>query len=197
MKILLLSGGYDSTALAWLERPGLALTIDYGQLPVRGEIRASRAICDALEIPHEILTLNSQALGSGDLAGRPALTIAPSSEWWPFRNQLLLTVASMRAMQSNARSIIIGTVNTDSFHADGRLEFIQHFNRLLAAQEGGLIVEAPGIEWSTAELIQVSKIPRHILAWSHSCHIAEWACGSCRGCLKSLAVRIALGYEQP
>jgi 7-cyano-7-deazaguanine synthase len=196
MKILLLSGGYDSTALAWLERPGLALTVDYGQLPARGEIRASRAICTALEIQHEVLTLRSRELGSGDLAGRPALTSAPSSEWWPFRNQLLLTVASMRALQRNARSIIIGTVNTDSFHADGRSEFIHHFNRLLAVQEGGLTAEAPCIERSTVELIRFSQIPREILAWCHSCHVAEWACGSCRGCLKALAVRIALGYEQ-
>jgi 7-cyano-7-deazaguanine synthase len=195
MKALLLSGGYDSTALAWRERPGLALTVDYGQLPAAGEIRASRAICSALDIRHEIVSVDLRKLGSGDMSGLPPLPNAPSSEWWPFRNQLLLTIAAMRAIQSGACTLLIGTVKTDSFHADGRLEFLHNFNRLLEAQEGSIQVEAPGIATDTAELIRSSGIPREIIAWCHSCHVAEWACGWCRGCQKALTVRIALSYE--
>src|SRR3954453_4329411 len=124
MRMLLLSGGYDSTALAWMERPEIAVTIDYGQLPAAGEIRAAREICSTLGIPHEVISINSRVLGSGLLSGAPSLPTSPSPEWWPFRNQLLLTLVCMRAMQLGFQSILIGTVATDSFHADGRPEFI-------------------------------------------------------------------------
>jgi 7-cyano-7-deazaguanine synthase len=195
MKVLLLSGGQDSTALAWRERPDLALTIDYGQLPALGEIRASRAVSRALGLRHEVLRVDCRGLGSGDMAGSPPSEIAPSPEWWPFRNQLLLTFAAMRSLQIGAGTVLIGTVQSDGVHADGRVEFLDSINDLLETQEGAVQVVAPALSMTSAELILSSGIPPEILAWSHSCHVSEWACGSCRGCAKQLEVRTALGYE--
>lgn len=197
MRVLLLSGGLDSTALAWKERPEIALTIDYGQLPVNGEIRASRAVCQALDIRHEVLRVDCRALGSGDLAGSAPSPLAPSTEWWPYRNQLLLTLAAMYAVKVKASSLLIGTVESDSFHGDGRRSFLESMNALLAAQEGALQIAAPAITISSVDLIRGSGVPMEILAWSHSCHVSEWACGSCRGCMKQLETRVALGYESP
>ena len=94
---LLLSGGMDSISVAWWLRPALALTIDYGQLAAAAEIQAARAVCLQLEIPHEVITVDCRALGSGDMAGQPADALAPASDWWPYRNQLLITLAGMRA----------------------------------------------------------------------------------------------------
>lgn len=195
MKILLLSGGYDSTALAWEIRPALALTVDYGQLAAEGEIRAARAIAGALRLQHEVLTVDCRPLGSGVMAGMESLPGAPSQEWWPFRNQLLVTLAAMRAMQIGAKSIVIGTVSSDRFHDDGKPEFIHSMNRVLAGQEGGLRLEAPAIEVKTVELVRRSRVPRDVLGWSHSCHVAPWACGTCPGCRKALSVRVELGHE--
>jgi|SRR6185295_5881824 len=195
MKILLLSGGCDSTALAWKERPELAITVDYGQLSAAGEIRASRAVCRALGLHHEVMKVDCRSLGSGDLAGLAPCSLAPSPEWWPFRNQLLLTLSAMRALQVGADTLIIGMVESDSFHGDGRREFLEAFNKLLATQEGRLRVLAPALAMSSVQLIQRSGIPLDVLAWSHSCHVSEWACGSCRGCAKQLDVRLALGHE--
>ena len=197
VRVLLLSGGLDSTALAWQERPEITLTIDYGQLPAKGEIRASRAVCQALGLRHEILRVDCRTLGSGDLAGRAPSALAPSTEWWPYRNQLLLTLAAMYAIQANASSLLIGTVESDSFHGDGRIAFIETMNALLSAQEGSLRVVAPALTVSSVDLIRRSGIPLEVLAWSHSCHVSEWACGSCRGCVKQLRTRVALGYEPP
>jgi 7-cyano-7-deazaguanine synthase len=195
MKILLLSGGYDSTALAWELRPALALTVDYGQLAAEGEIRASRAVARALGLQHEVLTVDCRALGSGVMAGVPPLQEAPSQEWWPFRNQFLVTLAAMRALQIGAKGIVIGTVSTDRFHDDGKPEFINSMNRVLAAQEGILRLEAPAIDVKTADLVRRSGVPRDVLGWSHSCHVAPWACGTCPGCRKALSVRVELGHE--
>jgi 7-cyano-7-deazaguanine synthase len=62
-------------------------------------------------------------------------------------------------------------------------------------QEGSISIEAPAINLSTAELIQVSGIPPEQLAWAHSCHKSNFACGECRGCNKYFGVRKELGYE--
>ena len=95
---LLLSGGMDSIAIAYWHRPDIAMTIDYGHRPARGEIRASQAVAEVLGIEHHIITADLSALGSGDMASSAALNMAPVSEWWPFRNQMLVTLAAMKCI---------------------------------------------------------------------------------------------------
>src|SRR5205814_718371 len=90
-RALLLSGGMDSVALAWGLRPDLAITMDYGQLAARGEIRAANAVCQTLRVPHRVVRVDCRCLGSGDMAGTDSMPMAPVSEWWPFRNQLVIT----------------------------------------------------------------------------------------------------------
>jgi 7-cyano-7-deazaguanine synthase len=184
---VLMSGGMDSIALAFWWRPALAITIDYGQRPARGEIQASTAACDDMGIEHCVIRADCSAVGSGDLAGAPALPIAPVPEWWPFRNQLIITLASIECVRRNIPGMVIGTVKTDSAHCDGTPLFINAMSALLAAQEGALTLEAPAIGWTSAQLVQRSEVPIEVLAWAHSCHTADLACGRCRGCMKHFA----------
>lgn len=192
---ILLSGGMDSIALIYWKKPDIAFTVDYGQKSAEGEIRVSSHVCRLLEIPHEIISVNCKELGSGDLSGTPALKIAPASEWWPFRNQLLLTLVGMKAVSQEIKSLIFGSVKTDAFHKDGSREFFEAINRIFAVQEGSLIIEVPAIDLTTTELIQHSGIPRSLLLWSLSCHVSDYACGRCRGCIKHYSVLKELGYE--
>ncbi len=192
---LLLSGGMDSIAIAWWKRPEMALTIDYGQKPAQAEIRAAKEVASRLGIEHQVVQCDLSALGSGDMAGGPPLAFAPVPEWWPFRNQLLLTVAAMRLVPSGATKVLIGCLATDKQHADGRAEFISAMNDLFAVQEGGLSAEAPAIDLTAVELVKRSGIPLEILAWAHSCHRANEACGACRGCLKHYDTMHCLGYD--
>ena len=178
----------DSVALAYWLRPDLSLTVDYGQAAAEAEIRAARQVARELDIRHEIIAVNCSALGSGDMANTRPLEIAPVSEWWPYRNQLLVTLASMRAIALGATHILVGSVASDGTHADGRPDFYVALDRLMALQEGGLRVEAPALSMTTLELIRASGIPRELLAWAHSCHIGSLACGSCRGCVKHFEV---------
>ena len=181
---LLLSGGMDSLSLAWWKRPDVAYTVDYGQLAAPAEIAASAAICRALSIPHEVLRFDARSLGSGDMAGVSPDAHAPASDWWPYRNQLLVTLVAMRAVASGVKRLWLGTVQSDGSHRDGTTEFIDSISRLLAYQEGGLVVEAPAIGMRTADLVRASGIPRSVLAWAHSCHKADVPCCNCRGCNK-------------
>jgi len=181
---LLLSGGMDSLSIAWWQRPAFAITIDYGQLPAAAEIEAASAICQELKIEHSIVRVDCRSLGSGDMAGEEASMHAPASDWWPYRNQLLITLAGMRALAKGADKLLLGTVASDASHRDGSLEFVQSMNQLMGMQEGALNVEAPAIHLSTSELVRTAQVPMSLLAWAHSCHRSDVPCGACRGCYK-------------
>lgn len=178
----------DSAAIAFWQRPDIAITIDYGQLAALGEIEAAQQICLEIGIQHDIVRVDCRSLGSGDMAGTAPAPEAPVSEWWPYRNQLIITLAAARANMLGANRLLVGSVATDAIHADGRTEFFGLISALTAMQEGGLVVEAPAIELTTQRLVTVSKIPRSILAWAHSCHTGPTACGNCRGCYKHRTV---------
>lgn len=194
-RALLLSGGLDSTCLAYWRRPNLAVTIDYGHKAAEGEIRAASAICHALGLSHKVIRCDLSALGSGDLAGTPADPNAPASEWWPYRNQMLVTVAAMECIKHDIDVLEIGALRTDGFHVDGTPQFVAALSGLLAMQEGALKLEAPASSYSAEELVRVSQTPMEILAWSHSCHVSDYACGHCRGCEKHYVTMKAIGVD--
>ena len=193
-RAILLSGGVDSSTIAFMERPQLAIVIDYGQMPAIGEWRAARAIAKRLNIPLETIEIDCSSLGSGDMAGTSASPYAPVPEWWPYRNQLLVTLAAPVALKLGIRELLIGTVSTDGQHADGTPEFIEALNQLMMIQEGGIRVVAPSLGRTSVELVQDSGIPLSLLAWTHSCHVASLACGQCRGCVKRSGIFKEIGF---
>ena len=188
MKALLLSGGMDSIAVAFWQRPEIAITIDYGQRAAEAEIAAASQVAKEIGMQHEIITIDCRAIGSGDMAGNDALGVAPVPEWWPFRNQLLVTFAAARGIVLGVTEVMTGSVSSDGTHADGRPEFYDAMDRVTAVQEGGIRISAPALTMTTAELVRHSGVPREILAWAHSCHTGNLACGQCRGCVKHYQV---------
>lgn len=196
---LLLSGGMDSISLAWWKRPDVAITLNYGQRAATKEVAVAAHVCGELGIEHHVLSVDCSSLGSGDMAGKAADALAPASDWWPYRNQLLITMAAMKAVSLGVQVLYIGTVKSDEGHLDGTPEFVNRISALLEYQEGGLSVEAPAVEFSTAELVRHAGVPASLLAWSHSCHKADMACGQCRGCNKYVQTYHELGYglDQP
>lgn len=181
---ILLSGGVDSIALAWWRRPKVAITIDYGQLAARAEIAAAARVCQDSDMRHEIVRADCSAVGSGDMAGDEPDPLAPVTEWWPYRNQLLVTLAAARGVALGVTSLLVGSVATDASHVDGTPAFYAALDALIRLQEGKVSVEAPAIGLTTVELVRTSAVPREVLAWAHSCHVGILACGGCRGCVK-------------
>jgi 7-cyano-7-deazaguanine synthase len=188
MNALLLSGGMDSIALAYSLRPNLAITVNYGQRSAVGEIRAATAVCRALSIEHAVLPADCSAVGTGPLSNNPQTAVAPVPEWWPFRNQLLVTLAAAYCVQRGITEILVGSVKPDGLHADGRAEFYELLSRVTEYQEGNITVSAPAIALTTVQLISEAQVPLEILALAHSCHVGDFACGTCGGCAKYLAV---------
>ncbi|WP_300400341.1 7-cyano-7-deazaguanine synthase [Nocardioides sp.] len=203
--LLLLSGGHDSIALAAWLRPDACLTIDYGQRPVAGEIRASKAATAALGLNWHHLRADLSAVGSGlmhdtgdddEVAG--AVTPgSPSPEWWPYRNQLLVSLAASWALPRGFTELVVGSVAPDGArHRDGTADFYERLDAVVSFQEGGLRVNAPAVGMTTVELLETSGVPDAVLAYAHSCHLAEYPCGLCPGCRKHAEVLAQAGRLQ-
>jgi 7-cyano-7-deazaguanine synthase len=183
MKALLLSGGLDSAALAAWLRPDICVTIDYGQRAAPGEVAAAEALARELGLRQRTVRVDLAPFGSGLMAAVPAAAGAAAPEFWPYRNQMLATLAGMLLLPAGLSSIIIGTVSTD-LHADGRPKFLRRLDRLMRAQEGEVAVVAPAARMSSVALLRRSKFPRRLVGLTFSCHVHEYACGQCGGCEK-------------
>ena len=170
-----------------MTKPDMALTIDYGQIAAPRELRAATHIASLLGMSHRVIEVPLGHLGSGELAGVPSNNGRGSvSEHWPFRNQTLLTIAAMALVNCGLKELTIGTVVTDNVHNDGTPDFLRAMERLLQTQLAGFTLNAPASGLTTYDLVLRSGVSRDLLGWTFSCHRAEIACGTCRGCNKSL-----------
>lgn len=194
--LLLLSGGVDSTALAALCRPDHALFIDYGQRPAAAEQRAATQVARLLGLPLTTLQLDLRPLGGGLLLNEAAQPGAPSPEWWPYRNQFLVTAGAAIAFQRGLRQVLVGTVLGDGErHADGTARFYAALDELLRLQEGNISVAAPGIDRTSEELVAASGLGANVLGWTVSCHRSNLPCGDCPGCWKRARVLRVAGVQ--
>lgn len=191
-KAVLLSGGVDSICLVYGIKPEIAYTVDYGQCVAEREIYVSSYICDKLDIEHKVIKVDCKHLGSGSLANLEGSHISPSKEWWPFRNQLLVTLAAMQSIKDSVNEIYLASVKSDNFHQDGTKNFYELMNNLLSYQEGEIRVFCPTLEYFSHELALKYEVPNQLITMAHSCHISNLACGKCSGCIKQLKVRFEL-----
>ncbi len=195
-ELLLLSGGLDSAALAALRHPSDALTVDYGHVCADAERAAARIVCDRLNITHHTLTIDCSGVGSGLLAGdfRSGSAVGDdkngvAAEFWPFRNQLLVTIAAGLAYRLGLHRVVLGCVSTDQErHVDGSRAFVEALAAVTRMQEGEVDVVAPAADLTSQDLIELSGVPLGLLGWTHSCHTANRACGWCPGCMKRALV---------
>ncbi|MFC4477860.1 7-cyano-7-deazaguanine synthase [Flavobacterium chungangensis] len=194
-KAILLSGGIDSICLAYGLKPDIAYTIDYGQTVAEREIYVSNFVCQKLGIKHKVISVDCKNLGSGTLANSDNLSISPSEEWWPFRNQLLITLASMQAIKDGISELYLASVRSDNFHKDGTKEFYHLSNELVSFQEGKIKIICPTLEFYSHELVSKYNVPLNLLSIAHSCHISNIACGKCSGCTKQLRVKHEIKME--
>lgn len=196
--LLLLSGGVDSACLAAWHRPTAAVVIDYGQLSAKGEHAAAHAIGESLGIDVFDLAIDCRSIGGGLLADGKPLSDAPSPEWWPFRNQLIVTLAASFAIRRGFETVVVGTVASDGErHVDGTKYFYESLDQLVASQERGVRVVTPAIGMSTDQLLAAAGIGDDLLILTHSCHVADVACGTCPGCEKRWHVLARAGRLQP
>lgn len=181
MKLLLLSGGIESSCLAFWKKPDRCITVDYGQVCAEREIETAAAIAKHLKIPHEIIiAMPGKKFGFS----HPQIKRSAKPEFWPFRNQFLATVAAMHCFGSGVQEIWFGTVKSDSRFSDGSKAFYGKLESLVSYQEGNIKISAPAIGLTAEQLIIKSRTPQSILGATFSCHQSNIACGDCPGCRK-------------
>lgn len=181
---LLFSGGMDSVALAHHRRPDRLILINYGQIVSSAEIKAARYFANELDLPLTELEADLRCTGAGSLAHADQEQTGHHPEWWPFRNQLLVSIGAAWGVTKGITRLLIGTVKSDSCFADGTERFLDAMNALLATQEGAMRLEAPAIGIDTSELIRVSAMPTRYLPMCFSCNVSIRPCGTCRSCIK-------------
>jgi 7-cyano-7-deazaguanine synthase len=194
-RAILLSGGIDSISLAYNLRPDIAYTIDYGHTVAEREIYVSDYICKVLNIKHRVIKVDCKSLGSGTLVNKENIEISPSEEWWPFRNQLLITLSAMQAINDGVSEIYLASVKSDKFHKDGTNKFYDLINETVTYQEGNINILCPTLELYSHQLVQNFNVPIELISIAHSCHISNLACGKCSGCTKQLRVKYEIGLE--
>lgn len=170
---LLLSGGIESTIIAYEYKPDIAVTINYGQPSASSEIKASKYICSKLGIEHIILEIDILKYLKTQF-----------DEWIPYRNQYLLTTAAIRLNEYQISELFIGTIHSDNIHPDGTLEFIDKINQLFSIEKCKINITAPYINLTIDELLKTTSIPLNLLAIVHSCTTSDLPCNRCNSCKK-------------
>ena len=175
MTTLLLSGGVASAAVAAWRRPDRCLFIDHGQEPAISARSASLAIASYLGLRWAELAFAASPLDRG----------GGSSDRWPYRNQLLVTLAAAWAQPREERLILVGSIREeDDFRTGPSHLFFRRLDQVLRVQPGALRPDVPALGMSLAELVGVSGIGPELLDLTYACEIADVPCGRCRGCGK-------------
>lgn len=113
--------------------------------------------------------------------------IESHSVFWPYRNQLLITLAAISMSERSAEEIYIGLVRGD-IYKDCTDAFVKTLNALFSQQERPIKIVAPARRLTTLELLRKSGIPHKLLGATTSCHVGNAPCGFCAGCRKSADV---------
>lgn len=217
--VCLLSGGMDSSTLAYLAKSRgydiLALHLNYGQRTQSKERACAKKIASLLGAEEfvEVDVGYFSAFGASSLTDKkiavdrfdPARAHLPNT-YVPFRNANLLSIATSFAEAKNAQAIFIGVQALDySGYPDCRPQFIEAFQRAidLGTQDNTNIeLFTPFIQFTKTDILR-EGLRLHV-PYEHtwSCYQNEKkACGKCGSChfrreaFQSLGISDPIPYE--
>lgn len=141
-KIILLSGGMDSTTLLHQYKHDIkiAVSFDYGSKHNKTEIKYAKINCAELKIQHTIIRLDfinnlfkSDLLKSGgDIPKGHYQSETMKSTVVPFRNGIMLSIVAGLAESDNCKGILIANHFGDhAIYPDCRKVFIKNMNEAI------------------------------------------------------------------
>ncbi len=214
--VVLFSGGLDSTTvLVYAMKQGYdvyPLTFSYGQRHAI-EIKQSERTLEKYGL------MQRQTVFSIDLTPFVNCSLINKnlevpefeenripSTYVPSRNLIFLSIASGFAETLNAEKIFIGVNSVDySGYPDCRPEFVDAFNKTIAVGtkqgvESGIKVEAPILNMSKKEIIELGMSLGVDYSLTHSCYNPTsdgLSCGVCDSCRLRLEGFRQAGFEDP
>lgn len=215
--VVCLSGGMDSSvcaALAAQQYDAYALHFSYGQRTEKRELRAAKAVAEALGF-REFLPLSMdlyRRIGGSALTDR-AIEM-PSARrdlsqsvkevpvtYVPFRNAHFLAAAVSWAEVLDAEAVFIGAVEPDSSgYPDCRPIYYDAFRELVrtGTRDGNIRIKTPLIHMRKSEIVKLALECGAPLDLTWSCYTGEEvACGECESCLLRRAAFEQAGLEDP
>ncbi len=216
--VVLISGGMDSlliTALAHQRGDQLAaLHINYGQRTQEKERECFQLIANFYHIPTELRkevdlsflgqlggsSLTDRQLQVGSTVNDASLQDQIPMTYVPFRNTIMLSVATAWAELLGFDNLIIGAVEDDSpGYPDCRPSYYRAFNEVIRqGSRGGIAVETPIIDHNKIQIVEKCLQLAAPLEKSWSCYQREdVACGVCDSCQLRLRAFAQLGVDDP
>ncbi len=201
-------------ALASRSYNAYALHSSYGQRTEEREMRAARAVADALgfrDFLHLRLDLFRRIGGSAltdlriDVPEAPADGAAIGAEipvtYVPFRNAHFLSAAVSWAEVLGAKTVFIGAVEQDSSgYPDCRPAYYEAFQQLIerGTRDGDIIVKTPLIHMHKSEIVALGLELAAPLELTWSCYSgSDEACGVCESCVLRLRAFEQTGVKDP
>ena len=213
--VCLLSGGMDSSTLAYLAKSQgydiFALHLNYGQRTENKERTCAKTIARLLGAKEfvEVDVGYFSTFGTSSLTDKmiavdtfdPARAHIPNT-YVPFRNANLLSIATSYAEARQADAIFIGVQSLDySGYPDCRPQFIYAFQRVidLGTREGTHIkLITPFIHFTKTDILREGMKLHVPYEHTWSCYRNdEKACGTCGSCHFRKEAFAAIGIPDP
>jgi 7-cyano-7-deazaguanine synthase len=213
--VCLLSGGMDSTTLAYVAKDMgydiIALHFTYGQRTEAKERECAQTIARMLDVQEfvEISLEHFKKIGASSLTDKeiPVEEYAGEEEsvpstYVPFRNANLLAIATSLAEARRAEAIFIG-VQTGDYpgYPDCRPEFIEAFQRVVdlgTAAEPRITLMTPFVRMTKVDIIKKGLSLGVPYEQTWSCYQNnDRACGVCSSCHYRREAFRELGIEDP
>lgn len=209
--VCLMSGGLDSAVTAaFAQRDGFKtefLFVDYGQKTSTREARSARSLAfhygaEALRVVKLPWLKDFGQSHSGLFDRNVELTPTNSQfEYVPFRNTILLSVATALAEVSGADRVYIGSTGSDRICPDNSPEYLEAFQQVMGL--GTMIkrdiqLTAPLSAMDKKQVVETGLDLNVPFEKSWSCHNAtRVACGNCSNCVGRVAAFQSLGVKDP
>ncbi|MFA5397523.1 MAG: 7-cyano-7-deazaguanine synthase QueC [Methanomicrobiales archaeon] len=213
--VCLLSGGMDSSTLAYVARDRgyqiIALHLRYGQPTEDAEFACAKKIAASLNAD-EFLTVNLDYLRQigGSSLTDDGLEIRDHGEagagvpntYVPFRNANLIAIATSLAEARGAEAVFIGVQASDYVgYPDCSPRFIEAFQRVIdtgTAEETHIKLMAPFVNMSKTEILKQGFALGVPYEDTWSCYRSGApACGTCDSCHYRLEAFRKAGQKDP
>ena len=169
----MLSGGIDSMACLnfYIQQKYDVECIfyDYGQPAVELEFNSALKIADYFKVPLFSYEINGLSIPQkGEICGRNAL----------------LSIYTLSLNKYSSYKIIIG-IHSGTTYPDCSQNFVKQMNKVIDCYGNGKIVlEAPFISWSKADIVSYCKNAALPISLTYSCESGKNPpCGQCLSCL--------------
>ena len=213
--VCLLSGGMDSTTLAYLAKSEgyeiCALHLNYGQRTESKELACAQKIASLLEAK-DFIAVNVgyfSQFGESSLTDKkiavekfdPTRAHVPNT-YVPFRNANLLSIATSFAEAKDADAIFIGVQSLDySGYPDCRHQFIEAFQRVIdlgTKDTTTITLKTPFIHMTKTDILHMGMKLGVPYEHTWSCYRNEDnACGTCGSCHFRKEAFAAVGRQDP